>query len=233
MNNQLQTIINKYTEFNKYLNSININEFKQLSREELIEFKNELPSYFSFRYLNSEIDEIIKEKKLQEYPELLGVHHYPDIKELDFISEEDKIKLDEFISAWGFNSYLHEYTRKLRDINENWNHKIAIKILEFLTLKQILKRYYKLYICCDYIIVDEEKLNKYLRLFELKESKELSDKEGKEFDNLYTKLDYLTCFCPDCDNEIEITKEMIMDTVNNPNYLYKIVKERDKSYDNV
>jgi len=232
MNNQLQTIINKYNEFNKYLNSINIEEFKQLSREELIEFKNELPSCFSFRYLNSEIDEIIKEKKLQEYPELLGVHHYPEIKELNCISEEDKIKLDEFISSWGFNSYLHEYTHKLRDIKD-WNNEIAIKILEFLTSKQILKRYYRLYICCDYIIVDEEKLNKYLRLFELKESKELSDKEDKEYNNLYLELDYLTCFCPDCDNEIEITKEMIMETINNPNYLYKIIKERDKSYDNV
>ena len=109
----------------------------------------------------------------------------------------------------------------------------AIKILEFLTSKQILVKYYRLYICCDYIIIDEEKLSKYLRLFELKESEELSDKEGEEFDNLYTKLDYLTCFCLDCDSEIEITKEMIMDTVNNPNYLYKIVKERDKSYDNI
>ena len=233
MNNYLQTIINKYTEFNKYLNSINIEEFKQLTRDELIEFKNELPSCFSFRHLTSDVNEIIKEKKLQEYPELLGVHHYPEIKELNCISEEDKIKLDDFISVWRFNSYLHEYTHKLKEINKNWEHEIILKILEFLTSKQILERYYKLYICCDYIIVNEEKLNKYLRLFELKESKDLSDKEGEEFDNLYPELDYLTYFCPDCDNEIEITKEMIMETINNPNYLYKIIKERDKSYDNV
>jgi len=36
---------------------------------------------------------------------------------------------------------------------------------------------------------------------------------------------------PECDNEIEITEKMIMDTINNPDYLYKIIKERDKSYD--
>jgi len=92
MNNYLQTIINKYTEFDTYLKQININEFKQFTRDELTEFKNELPSYFSFRYLTSEINDIIENKKLQEYPELLGVHHYPEIKELDCIFEENKIK---------------------------------------------------------------------------------------------------------------------------------------------
>jgi len=102
MNNYLQTIINKYNEFGTYLKEININEFKQFSREELIEFKNELSSYFSFRYLTSEINDIIEDKKLQEYPELLGVHHYPEIKELDYISEEDKIKLDNFLVEWEF-----------------------------------------------------------------------------------------------------------------------------------
>ena len=44
MNNYLQTIINKYTEFDTYLKQININEFKQFTRDELTEFKNELPS---------------------------------------------------------------------------------------------------------------------------------------------------------------------------------------------
>jgi len=58
MNNYLQTIINKHKEFDTYLKQINIEEFKQLTREELTEFKNELPSYFSFRYLTSEINDI-------------------------------------------------------------------------------------------------------------------------------------------------------------------------------
>ena len=91
MNNYLQTILNKHKEFDTYLKEININEFKQFTRGELTEFTKILPSYFDFRYLTSEINDIINNKKLQEYPELLGVHHYPEIKELDYISEEDKI----------------------------------------------------------------------------------------------------------------------------------------------
>jgi len=235
MNNYLQTIINKYNEFDTYLNTININDFKQYSREELTKFAKELPSYFSFRYLTSEINEIIEEKKLQEYPELLGVHHYPEIKELNFISEEDKIKLDDFLVEWGWNSYLHEYTPKFRNIFKEYKLEIVNKILDFLVSKQILDKYYKMYICCDYIIVDEEKINKYLRAFELNERIDLSEEEREEHCELYNRLDYLNFvdFCPECDNEVEITKELIMETVNNPSYLYKIIKQRDKTYDNV
>jgi len=233
MNNYLQTIINKYTEFNTYLKQINIEEFKQFSREELTDFTKILPSYFSFRYLTSEINDIIDNKKLQEYSELLGVHHYPEIKELNFISEGDKIKLDKFLVEWGFHSYLHEYTPKLTKIFKNWSKEIVNinKILEFLVSKQILERYYKMYICCNYIIMDEKKINRYLRYFELNKKEKLSDSEEAEFDSLQPILNYSYEYCSECDNEIEITEEIIMDTINKPSYLYKIVKERDKTYD--
>ena len=231
MNNYLQTIINKHKEFDTYLKEININEFKQFTREELSEFTKILPSYFSFRYLTSEINDIIDNKKKQEYPELLGVHHYPEIKKLNCISEEDKIKLDNFLVGWRFGSYLHKYTHKLREISKNWSEEIINEILEFLVSKEILKKYYKFYICCDYIIIDEEKINKYLRSFELSKIKELSDGEWEEYNKLQQELNYVYDFCPECDNEIEITEKMIMDTINNPDYLYKIIKERDKSYD--
>ena len=233
MNNYLQTIINRYKEFDTYLKEINIEEFKQFTREEISEFTKILPSYFSFRYLVSEINDIVDNKKKQEYPELLGVHHYPEIKELDYISEEDKIKLDNFLVEWGFHSYLHEYTPKLTKIFKNWSKEIVNinKILEFLVSKQILERYYKMYICCDYIIVDEEKINKYIRYFELYKKEKLSDSEEAEFDSLQRILNYSYEYCSECDNEIEITEEIIMDTINKPSYLYKIVKERDKTYD--
>jgi len=234
MNNYLQTIINKYNEFDTYLKEINIEEFKQYTREELTKFTKELPSYFSFRSLTSEINDIIEEKRLQEYPELLGVHHYPEIKELGCISEEDKIKLDNFLVEWRFNSYLHKYTHKLREISKNWSDEVIDKILKILVLKGILRKYYKMYVCCDYIILDEDKINKYIKSFEInKKIEELSEKEWEEYNKLQQELNYNCDYCPDCDNEIEITKEMIMETINNPNYLYKIIKERDKSYDNV
>ena len=161
------------------------------------------------------------------------MHHYPEIKELNCISEKDKIKLDEFLVGWGWNSYLYKYNYKLREMSKNWSNEIINEILEFLVSKKILKKYYKFYICCDYIIVNEEKINKYLRLFELSKIKELSDDEWKEYDKLQQELNYNCVYCPECDNEIEITEKMIMDTINKPDYLYKIIKERDKTYDNV
>jgi len=88
-----------------------------------------------------------------------------------------------------------------------------------------------MYICCDYIIVDEDKINDYLRLFELYKKKDLSEEKLEEYDKLQIKVNYLYEYCPECDNEIKITEEMIMDTINKPSYLYKIIKERDKSYD--
>ena len=239
MNNYLQSIINKYNEFNTYLKEINIKDFKQFTRDELIQFKKELPSYFSFRYLTSEINDIIEKKKLQEYPELLGVHHYPEIKELTCISEEDKIKLDNFLVEWGLNSYLHEHTSKFKELFKYWSKEITNKVFDFLVDKNILKRYYKLYICCDYIIIDKEKINKYLRYFELnKKLNEISTNEKlfnwdieSEWDKLERELNYFYEYCPECYEEIRIKEELIMETINKPSYFYKVIKERDKTYD--
>ena len=146
-----------------------------------------------------------------------------------------RLSLDNFLVEWGFGSYLYEYTPKLTGLFKNWSNKIVnlSNILEFLASKQILERYYKMYICCDYIIVDEEKINKYIRYFELyKNNDELSEKEWEEFDKLQDELHYNYEYCSECGDEIEITEEMIINTIiNKPSYLYKIIKERDKSYD--
>lgn len=40
----------------------------------------------------------MEEKKLAEYPQLLGVHNYPVIQEIDFLSESIKIKLDRHLA---------------------------------------------------------------------------------------------------------------------------------------
>jgi hypothetical protein len=230
----LRNIIDKYIEFNKYLNEINIEDFKQFSREELTEFNSTLRKSDDFRFLCLEIDEIVKEKKLQEYPELLGVHHYPEIKKLDCISDEDKIKLDNYLADMRFNSYIYKHSDKWDRLSKKWDKDVSDKVFEFLISNNIIKRFYKLKVCHDTMIFDDEKINKYFKLFSLKKrTDKLSDKEWEEYNELEQELDYLEYCCIDCDREICITKEMITSLINNSNaYMYKVIKERDKTFDN-
>lgn len=108
LSSELQTIINKYQEFDSFLKGINVEDFKKYSRAELKEFYEELRKYTFFRSLSLEVSKIMEEKKKEEYPELLEVHHYPDIKEIDFLSEEDRIKLDNYLAGLGFHHYLYK-----------------------------------------------------------------------------------------------------------------------------
>lgn len=108
MKRDLQEIIDTYKKFKQYVADIDNSIFEASSRAELMEFQKELSKNNSFRHLCWDIDKIINLKKIEEYPELLGVHHYPEIKELDCISEEDKINLDNFLVGLGFNAYIHK-----------------------------------------------------------------------------------------------------------------------------
>lgn len=84
---ELQNIIGKHEEFNSFLREINVKDFEQYDRATLKEFNEELRKHTNFRILSLEISEIIDRKKKEEYPKLLGVHHYPEIKKIDFLSE--------------------------------------------------------------------------------------------------------------------------------------------------
>lgn len=232
MKKELQEIIDKYKEFKQYLEGIDNSVFENSSRTELIDFENELRSTNSFRYISLEVDKTVKKKKEEEYPELLGVHHYPVIKEIDFISEEDKIALDTYLVKLGFRSYIHKYSNAWREVSKHWRGEIGQDVLNFLVEKGIIELLYRVEVCHEKYTMDKEKMDKYFRYFELEE-KSKTQEEWDEYFELTEEIE-LGTYCDECDEDVKITKEMLVKAQNSPGcYVYKLLKERDKSLDNV
>jgi hypothetical protein len=247
MDNYLQNIINKYKDFKEYLGLINIDDFKKYTRSELKEFINELKNYNNFKIWTLELNSIIEQKKLEEYPELLGIHHYPEIKEIDFLSKKEKIDLDNYLAKIGYNRYIPESFRlKYRINSDHFNMSIVYRIFDFLESKDIVQKFYKVWFCynCEeYRLFPDKEINQYLRFLDLEAKIKnitteigcfTSPEEYNEYYELLEKFNYTAyCWC-DCDEEDSeiITKEKIQEIIKNKgNYVYKIVKQRDIKYD--
>ena len=63
----LKDIIDKYKEFNEFLNNLDMKSFEKFNRVELKEFHDYLIENNQRRYLSLEINELM-EKKKKEYP---------------------------------------------------------------------------------------------------------------------------------------------------------------------
>lgn len=232
MKKELQQIIDKYKEFKDYLNDIDTSMLKKASRSELQEFVKEIRVTDTFRYISLEVDEIIEKKKTEEYPQLLRVHNYPEIKELDCISEDDKIVLDEYLLSLGFRCYIHKYSGAWRNIADKWSNEVEVKVFKFLVDKGIVELLYKLELCHMRLTLSKEKMDKCFRYFKLEDMAKTKE-EWNEYYDLEAELELPSC-CFECDEEISITKNVLIQVQNSPDcYLYKVVKERDKSLDNV
>lgn len=214
----LQQILQKYKEFGEYLQSIDLaNLKKNYSRQELKEFTKELYSV-KHRSVAYEVNQMIDEMKKEEYPELLGVHHYPVIRKIDFLSEDKKKELDEFLVRFRKGNYLSGFWRIVRD------QKVEKQIESFLIENGVLEPKYAIYCphCADHI------LTSYMN----KEEKEELDKlvnqpfSWDKFEELEEKMEG---FCMECEEEINLEK---MEKFHWKEVLQMVV-ERDKSLDHV
>src|SRR5690606_12633111 len=129
--NILEQVIQKQKEYEAYMNSIDINQFEQFTRKQLLDFVNKSRE-FKQRFISLEVDKIIEKKKYEKYTELLGVHHYPELKEIDFLSQEQLIEVDKELAhnrganvSFSLKSYIH------------WD--LYDKVYDFLIEKGIIK----------------------------------------------------------------------------------------------
>lgn len=218
-----QEILEKYQAFNSYLESIDLNELgKTLTRKELSEFREELHGHKS-RSLTYEISELTRKMKEEEHPELLGVHHFPIIREIDFLSESQKLKLDEFLLMHRVGNYINSLWRV------TGNEKDLKRLEEWLLEHEVTEEHYSVF--CPHcrngrisgIISKGEKaeLDSILQ-----EYKQTSDWE------LYEKImRKLESYCMECEAEFEIDAS----NVDQLRYksLTKMKMGRDMSLDNV
>lgn len=240
----LENIIDKYKEFNDFLNGLDIESFKKFNREELKEFYNALRDNDRQRYLSLEIYKLMEEKKKEEFPQLLKVHNYPMLDEIDFLNEEEKVKLDQLLLSFGKNSYFGATNRKWIEFINKFDNKdeIAERILKFLLDKKMISTSYEIELCCNRAVVTYEQLEKITRCKELLLKADKSNSDYAEIENLKMNIPYDIDFsedgcqyCLECGDEIDISLQEYKDILNSKlNDCYcRLIIDRDTKYDNL
>lgn len=219
---KLEEILKRFEEFHSYVAGIDREELKKFNRKELIEFSESIWNVKG-NSLWGDVRSIIDAKKLEEYPELLQVHHFPVLKEIDFMTEEQKIKLDERMSGFRVGEYIGGLARFVNDFK---------KLQEFLVEKGVAERVYYLNCSCEEQFLSdelsEENKNKLKEIMQkyygswTKEDREFYDSKVQEYcGECYAASDY-----EDVKRELEIDnlffKEML-----------RMKMERDNSLDHV
>ncbi|PFV35773.1 hypothetical protein [Bacillus thuringiensis] len=220
----IEEILEKYKEFSSYLDTIDINVLKdKYTRKELMEFSEAL-RIDKLRSLWYEVHELTKEMKLKEFPELLGVHRFPILKEIDFMTEEEKIELDKKLVGFNVGHYLPYLGRYTNE------HK---KLEQFLLENNVVEKQYVVTCpCCGG--------NEWL-------SNTLDTKTKEAFDELLTKeivddCDDVEAFtnivdriCDECDFYPELESMRVYKAQNQLRYkeLLQMNMKRNTSLDNV
>lgn len=209
--------LKKYQELKDMSSNIDLEDVKKLSYQEVKEFFK-LIIYMNNDETTSNVKEIMEAKKAELYPEILGIHYFKEIKEIDFISEEEKIKLDRLLSK--------------RNIKRNEINSLDEKVVNFLLEKKILEKnyvvscsHYHNFDCQERVFTSEkvEKLKSYWK--KLSNGEETTDEEDEE----------LNCGCFElyCDyDRIEITN---LEEFEEHLYeiRYKLIKNPDRTLDNL
>lgn len=212
-------IIQKYNEFSDFLETVDVDRLKQeMTREELNLFKSELYK-IKIRSLPYDIGKLAEEMKLEEHPELLDVHKYPELKEINFLSNDEKIELDKFLGSLMPNRH---YINGLIGVVEDYRKIDDVK--NFLLQKGIVERRHFLNCpkCNDNYLSRTLTDNDKLRLEQILDKKDWDD---------YEELEELMHFtCDECFYEYPDPFE-----INNLYFTTEhiLVKERDTKLDNI
>lgn len=216
-NTRLKELYDKTVAINE---QIDIEEIKAIKYAEIKDLYNLLQFRINNKNLLDEIINIKEQKKLEEYPEILDVHYYPEIKEIDFLTKDEKINLDIILQK--AYSVRGNYGAIISDLDD--------KIKYFLISKNILRKQYIFHCTCDGDecfdkVITQEYFDK-LKIYWEKErnNEEITDEEDKE-------LNY-GCFETGCwnDGSLEIHS---LDTWNKHlrRIEYKVIKKPDMSLD--
>jgi hypothetical protein len=104
----------KYRDLEEYANRIDRDYLKKnFSRAELKELVDKLNTVRVYS-LTSDIIDLIRQKRLEEYPQLLDVHNFPILNEIDFITKEEKIELDKYLVKLRVGNYCSGLWRAIK-----------------------------------------------------------------------------------------------------------------------
>lgn len=150
--------------------------------------------------------------KKEEFPQLLGVHHYPELAEIDFISEKKKIELDKYLCMIRKGQYVFQFWKYTNDTD---------RLRDILLKKGIIGKVYHMNCSCH----RDEVLTDKMTWEEIEQIKAaIINKDDDFLEEFYDGL-----YCHKCEDFEEYSEW-------NDRYVkeqYILIKDRDSSLDNV
>ena len=209
---------------------INYEEFRELT------YLNAKEIYEMLKYNmpigdRSNLKTILDEIKRSEYPILNGAYKYPILNDMDFISNEQKVMLDDHLN------YIHKgylYTSCGAWYSMEVNHEQTDKILDFLIQNKILEKAYVIYCdCgdkCSPDLFSQEVYDEFIA-YHNGEFDELKITEDGIEDDVIWKKGYMEVGCWN-DGHMEIdNKEEFLESVQV--HGYKVIGVPDRSLDEI
>jgi hypothetical protein len=216
-------ILAKQKEFKGFIESVDLQALRATySREELKAFEQSLHE-MTVPSLSFEISKLTDQMKKQEFPQLLSVHRYPLINEINFLTQSEKEALDKHLMLIRSGNPVYNLYRVVRDFNKQ-------KMLEaWLLEKQIVEPRY-MATCFDcgtgYITQEMNKEKKDALLADFNAYKDGSKASDEDGESLLSSFEML---CYECEEGFELDN---LRKLNFKENLY-LIADRDKSLDNV
>lgn len=192
-----EEIISKVQELNSYLEGISLDELKKkYTRVELNEFVDKLRNEET-RYLAYEISQLTAEMKKEEFPDLLGVHYFPVIKEMEFLTQDEKIKLDKYLARLRKGYRADNWHLVTNDNNKH------IPIKDFLLEKEIVSK--KFLVLCPHC--NDTHISEYLTKEQMEEFKtNLKNYHNDKNDESLIAVSKIIDgnYCDECDEDYSV-----------------------------
>ena len=129
---ELVRLANKSKEIEKLLSNLNSNRLEKMSYSEIRDFYKKVEAFVD-KETEIRIMNIKNRKKGEEYPDWLGVHYFPEIKEMTWLTAEEQREIDQTLA--------HCPNNKIG--------KFSTEIIQFLIDKNIISKRYTLACDCD------------------------------------------------------------------------------------
>lgn len=217
-----EELLNLLNELNELNSLIDIDEVEEnLDYDEMKDLMNLIGYRIKDKYIKDRLNEIMKNKKVEKYPELLGVHFFKELKEIDFLNENEKIKLDQILKMASDKPSKRYLIRELDN-----------KVIEWLISNKVITRIYSFSCKCENSsecgkeYMTEEEKNKFYKFHDfdyINSTEEEKEKHIEKFEEGYFQVGcyngngYEVCTIKDFENNIN--KKVSYKVIKQPNLI--------------
>lgn len=212
-----EDILEEIGRYSNFVNGVVEEDFEQYTREELETLKKEIQKIYVGGFVGN-INKTIKKKKEQEYPQLTRAYNYPVLNNVDFLSEQDIIRLDRFLARFARGNYLYGLQ------NSGIDRTKQQQTIEWLEKNKIIERFVAV-VCTE---CSDGNVTEYFEENEL--GNFYAGIRNQDEDSEENKYVELVRTCDNCWEDVDL--ESIVDGVYTKR-VHKVMVDRDKSLDKV